>query len=821
MDALISGQAGIAILMHGNTALLVEAGRPEFEFSLHQGSIPYLFAGASDVIELKSVTKAKTVEQLKLASSRDRALHLALILLDKDETEETRRLAVESLGELLAEGDIFDFIASRLYSAPAPPNSSLKDAKHMAREAEPLSGFLDRLERDQAQIGLYRQAWNNLPLEFFGSLANKMKFEHCVVDSGAFRRLVEAQGEPERFGLARFQCLSDLKNLPNSRTVLDAWLRLFQPSKSKRSIRDLAEDSIAARENISDARRPSVSKISAHDAFENVSKQKEAIVAQFGKGDLHRARIFIDQLVETQLKTGGPGYLSKSLCALAQQAKMIFDHSLQLELARRAVEVEPDDGWAHGQVADAYFCLGQFDDAWQAFDAAAKMGEPAFGRSGQARILKAQGNLKGALAAYEQLIGEFPEEVVVWNGRAEVLREMWRLNEALVAYEEAIERFPAEEVPRCGRAAVLKDLGRLNEALMAYEQAIDEFGDDAVPYAGRADVLKEMGLLDDSEKVYADAIGKFPKEPVLRCGIAEVFKEKGQFDVALKNYEETMSLFPFEPVPWSGRAEVFKEIGQLDQALTGYSEAIQKFPFDPRMHNGKASVLKKMARLEEALQAYEQITTRFPYNIYAWSGRADLLKELGYLIEAVDAYDILIERNPNKEGLRYSKAAILAALGRYEEASTLLPSAEPRTREEWVAYHIQSMILLKTNKLDLAIEQFERGLQLNPFARGRRYFENALAVATLRRKRSHEAVNFLGKDQEPLTDVLRMHVFGELSRFEDAHEAYHRIKSICPPKLVPLRDEVAARYRLRQAVPAYQPEWLFEEECRFVLLEAA
>jgi len=821
MDALISGQAGIAILLHGNTASVVEAGRPEIEFSRHQGSIPYLFAGASDVIELKSVTRAKTAEQLKLASSRDQALHLALILLDKDETEETRGLAVESLGELLAERDIFDFIASRLYSAPAPPNSSLKDAQHMAREAEPLSGFLDRLERDQAQIRLYRQAWDNLPLEFFGSLASKMKFEHCVVDSGAFRRLVEAQGEPERFGLARFQCLSDLKNLPNSRAALDAWLRPFQPSKPKRTVSDLAEEPVNAPRKISDGRRPSGSRVSAREAFENVSKQKEAIVALFGKGELHRARTYIDQLVETQMKVGGPKYLSMSLCDLAQKAKMIFDHSLQLELARRAVEVEPDDGWAHGQVADAYFCLGQFDNAWQAFDTAGKMGEPAFGRSGQARILRAQGNLKGALAAYEQLIGEFPEEVVVWNGRAEVLREMWRLNEALVAYEEAIERFPAEVVPRCGRAAVLKDLGRLNEALMAYEQAIDEFGDDAVPYAGRADVLKEMGLLDDSEKEYTDAIGKFPKEPVPRCGIAEVFRERGQFGVALKYYEETTRLFPFNPVPWSGRAEVLKEMGQLDEALAGYNEAIEKFPFDPRMHNGKASVLKKMARLEEALQAYEQNTTRFPYDIYARSGRADLLKELGYLKEAVDAYDILMERNPNKEGLQYSKAAILAALGRYEEASRLLPSGEPRTHDEWVAYHIQGMILLKTNKLDLAIAHLQRGLRLNPFARGRRYFENALAVATVRRKRAHEAVNFLGKDQEPLTDVLRMHVFGELSRFEDAHEAYHRIKSVCPPKLVPLRDEVAARYRLQQAAPAYQPEWLFEEECRFVLLEAA
>jgi len=62
----------------------------------------------------------------------------------------------------------------------------------------------------------------------------------------------------------------------------------------------------------------------------------------------------------------------------AQEAKEIANYSLQLELAIWATEIAPDDGWAHGQVGDAYFCLYQYENALKEFKIAGNLGEVVF-----------------------------------------------------------------------------------------------------------------------------------------------------------------------------------------------------------------------------------------------------------------------------------------------------------------------------------------------------------------------------------------------------------------------------------------------------------
>ena len=93
------------------------------------------------------------------------------------------------------------------------------------------------------------------------------------------------------------------------------------------------------------------------------------------------------------------------------------------------------------------------------------------------------------------------------------------------------------------------------------------------------------------------------------------------------------------------------------------------------------------------------------------------MKELGHLEEALSAYEKDAELNSYNLGARFSKAAILVVMGRFEEAEGLLPTEAPRTRDEWIAYHIRGMILLRSGNLDDAFEIFKTGLESNPFVK--------------------------------------------------------------------------------------------------------
>ena len=66
-----------------------------------------------------------------------------------------------------------------------------------------------------------------------------------------------------------------------------------------------------------------------------------------------------------------------------------------------------------------------------------------------------------------------------------------------------------------------------------------------------------------------------------------------------------------------------------------------------------------------------------------------------------------------------------------------------------------------------------------------------------------------------------MHAFGAIQQVQYAKEAYNRVRIVCPLNLVSVRDELAARFELVSANPRYSWSWVFEEECKNVLLEAA
>jgi tetratricopeptide (TPR) repeat protein len=821
MDALVSGQAGIAILVQGTEALLVSMDALDSEFVCSPNSIPYLLDGTSDVVELKAVSKETAILQLQLAWKFDRALHLILILVDGEEESETRMMAAECIPDLVVDRQVREDLENLLYSCRIPNTQGLKESRRFFSPGNGFPDFLEELDRSQGVIETIRRRWDELPVGLFENPTDKEAFRAAAVQSGVFKLLAKSSRDPSSLNLAILESYAKLKSLRNYRAILGNWLTPLKPEKVPHEARDTdqAEDD-PTQEDLGKG-RPPARVPSAFEAFENVKKQKEAIIPLLGKGDLSKVRKFVEELVQSQLRPGGAKFATMSLCDLAQHAKNVCNFSLQLEFAKRAVDLSSDDGWANGQLADAYFGLGQYDNALHFFNLAAIYGHPAFAKTGQARILWGQGRLEEALAVYDQAISEFPTEPFPWYGRAEILREMWRYEEALAIYDEAIERFPSESAPRCGKAAVLKDLGRLVDALQAYSDAIRNSPQEAVPRDGRGDVLKEMGLLDEALDAYNENIALSSEDSVARCGRAEVLSAMGRFDEALQAYAETIEDFPYVPVPYCGRAEVLRDMGRLEESLEFYNAVIRKFPFEARAHTGRANILKRLGRFSESLQAYDQTIKDFPFDIFALSGRADLLKELGKLQDALDAYNGLIRRNPVRPNLRHAKAAILVAMHRFEEAEKLLPINTPETRDDWIAYHIRGMILLRKDMLGPAIQHLKKGLDSIPFADERKYFQNALAVATLRQRQYNEAAHYLEGSREPITEALRIHVFGELRRPVQASQAYSRLLTICPPNLVPLRDELAAQYRLVNSLPCHDMQWIFEEECQNVLLEAA
>ena len=351
-----------------------------------------------------------------------------------------------------------------------------------------------------------------------------------------------------------------------------------------------------------------------HAVFEAVNRQKESIKRLLSEADVDRALGYVDDLVHYQETRSEPENLARSLCDLAKHAKDIGAHDIQLNLAKRAVDVLPSGSWSLAQLGDAYLCFGRYQEALEAYDATVTYGDACMGRSGRAQVLKAMGSLDEALKEYDTAIAEFPGAVVPRSGRAEVLKTMGRVNEALREYDRSIEKLPTDRVARSG------------------------------------------------------------------------------------------------------------------------------------------------------------------------------------------------------------KASALVILSRYQEALELLPVGMRRTLDDWIDFHIRGMISMKQGNLTEAVEIFETGVRDNPWSLSVGYFRNALAVAKLREKQHQEALEAIGDEQSTVSDILRIHAFGELRQIEEVQEALSRVRDNRLPAVVSLRDELASRYVIGEASYQHQPDnWVFEKECELLL----
>jgi tetratricopeptide (TPR) repeat protein len=806
MEAIFSGQAGTLAFLHGAEAQVIRVTDVDIEFTIPREGAAYLFQGCNDIVVETEISEKDARARFEAAWENDRALRLLLIALDVEEENELRCEAAECLEEILPDAGVRIFIENRLYSQILPENA---DALFLDDSRWPLTTkLIQQILSKQSSIKLHRSAWDNLPDELFEK--RKAKIEEEVISRGAFRILASLDPEKDP-NIAIFECHAALRTLPNAREIVSRWTKHFKRAGIRPLIiPDEVEDEVVP---------VAIAASSPYTEYQNALQQQEVIVEKMRLGSVKLARRYTDELIQSQLKGNDPTFAAKSLCSLAQQAKTLGLFSLQLEWAERAVKIAPSDAWAHGQAADALIQFSRLDEALSELALSEAYGGARFAATGRARILRHQGHLDEALAAFRAAQRKYPDEQFAWAGSAETLRDMWKLDEALEEYRAAIKRFPDYPFFQCGMAAVLSDMGRLEDALTVYNSA--QLQADLIAINGKATVLRIMGRLPEALAAANYAIELYPTDPVARCSQAEIYRVQGELVIALGLYENVKATSPNLSVAYTGYAEVLRDMRKYPESIAAYEEAIALFPFDQYIANGYANLRKVNDELDEALRLYEGNVRKFPYSLVAKNGRADLLKRLGRYTDALLAYDEIIRIAPTFGAARNGKAAILVVRGEYHSALSLLPTEAPATRDDWIAWHIRGMALIKSGEIDRGIEHLENGRIQTPFAREKRYFERALGVARMRKGDFDKAVEVLkAVGGLGLSNILRLHAFAGKGKLAEARITYKELSARCPQQLIELKDAIASRYGLAAAPFHHNDNWIFSRETE-ALLQAA
>lgn len=789
ITALISGQAARVVFIHGTDVSYIEAEEPTDRISICKNDISYVLGNANDIEETTVTQHEEAYPILQRKFSFDRALRMIDIIFSNDLDEELKDEATACLETHLNMPDVKLEIERFAYSVENPNvNPTLVD-KLVRGRSELVTEFLNNLSDLQVHIISTKQALEDTFTQLKLPEYEKECFYSHAVSIGVFSDLVVARGNEATVESVVFDAYTKLNHLPNGRQIIQDWTRGFLSRRVKRSIKELQSEAEMLQKE--EANQQFGELKNSHEWYESAQKQIRAITEKLHDSDLANARRYATDLIRFQTSTSGSEFAAKSLSNIAMEARKRGFHSVELEWAKQAAELAPEDGIALGVLGDTYLRLYRLDQAKEKFEAASRSGEFDFGKVGIARVLRAAGYLDDALAEFvslkENLTKSHKEAPYVWLGHMGVLKDMSQLEKAVTIGGEAAKLFTDNVLVQCGYASCLVEIGEIHKGIDVYEDAIRADRQSVKPYTGKANALSQLGEFDRAIQVYNSTIDQFPEDVSAYVGLANTYVRKGEIETAIELFETAKRKFINDPFVQCGLAEAYRFKGDLSGALEQYDAVISEWRLNNFARNGKANILKLMGNFETALQAYDENIRDFPYDIVCLHGRADLLKSLGRYDEAIKAYNIIIERRAEDRRAQISKAAILLDQEKLTEAEKCLPEEGVQTQEHWVALNIQGMIALKANQFSKAREIFKFGLS-SPFYRERRTFLSTLSLVDIAEQKFEAVVERLSYPKSAIESLLVSHSLYKLNKVNEAQSYLNAVNDNEIPIIHSIRD---------------------------------
>jgi len=197
MDAVISGRAGKALLMDGESLMLFDVDNPAEIIPVRPASVNMLLGDSRDLRFLEDTDHNKAAAELEREFNFACALDLALIILDGDLSDEVRLEACSELNELLADTNLIERLENLFYARPLPVVADITRALTLCSQsgATVALDLFQRLEQRQPLIREVCQKWDSIPDETFGGTDERAEFFHAAISEGLFRKFVIAREE--------------------------------------------------------------------------------------------------------------------------------------------------------------------------------------------------------------------------------------------------------------------------------------------------------------------------------------------------------------------------------------------------------------------------------------------------------------------------------------------------------------------------------------------------------------------------------------------------------------------------------------------------
>ena len=307
----------------------------------------------------------------------------------------------------------------------------------------------------------------------------------------------------------------------------------------------------------------------------------------------------------------------------ARQCMMGGDQAQAQKIVSAILDQAPDD-------RDSLYMAAVLARYGRDFDAAQKFLDklltvaPDFGRALQelGHLLRDQGKLSDALAAYGSATAANPALEASWQAQAKLLAQINRKGAAQQAAGqlERLQRLPRELLSVTnhlyeGRIAQAEKLCR------AFLQVNPTFVEGMRLLA---EIASRYGVLAEADFLLESALQIDPENVQVRLDYIQVLRKRQKFLQSVAEAEKLLQSDPGSPVFKSHLAIQLMQAGNYDRALELFEEILETMPADVPTLTSKGHALKTIGLQDAAVASYRKALVHGPDNGDAWYGLANL-----------------------------------------------------------------------------------------------------------------------------------------------------------------------------------------------------
>jgi tetratricopeptide (TPR) repeat protein len=291
--------------------------------------------------------------------------------------------------------------------------------------------------------------------------------------------------------------------------------------------------------------------------------------------------------------------------------------------AAQAITLNPADGHAYGVLGDAFFEVGKYPQAQEAYRHMLQIQQDLYSYSRMAGLKSLRGDPHGAIADLEHamqagLAQKLPQENIAWV-QWQLGNEFFMLGDLATAeswYQRSLKTFEHSHRALAALAHVRAAQQRYEEAIALYHRALG-----IIPLpdyaAALGDVYKKTSQTDEAAKQYTlvEYIGSLNRvnQTLYSRELAAFYADHDMklplaLDLARQELNRRQDIYAYDLLAWA----LYKN-GHPEEALVAITEALQQGTQDAKLSFHAGMIYYSLGNIVQAKTSFERALALNPH----------------------------------------------------------------------------------------------------------------------------------------------------------------------------------------------------------------